>query len=72
MLKSVKDQYRTTEHHDNVQHLVHFKSDPVRFNSEAADAAADLKFSGGYKLRRDNLCTECNTYKSVNGSCLCD
>ncbi len=34
------------------------------------DKIADRKISGGYSLKRSNLCTVCNTYKSVNGECV--
>jgi hypothetical protein len=36
------------------------------------DKIADEKFSGGFELKRKNLCRECFEYKSANGSCGCD
>jgi hypothetical protein len=36
------------------------------------DKAADEKFSGGFVLKRKNLCPECFEYRSTNGSCGCE
>ena len=36
------------------------------------DAIADEKFSGGFNLRRKNLCSVCNEFRSKNGVCGCD
>ena len=35
------------------------------------DKIADEKFSGGFVLKRKNLCTTCYEYKSANGTCGC-
>lgn len=35
------------------------------------DKIADRQISGGYSLKRANLCDGCFTYKSANGECLC-
>jgi len=35
------------------------------------DKLAEEKLKGGYNTRKDNLCTGCYQYKSVNGSCGC-
>jgi hypothetical protein len=70
MLQSQKDQYSTTHRYERTQHLVHLKSEPRKFNSAAADAAADLKFSGNYKTKS---CPVHFIKLSVNGTCIeCD
>lgn len=35
------------------------------------DKIAEEKLTGGYDTRKKNLCPNCFTYKSVNGSCGC-
>lgn len=35
------------------------------------DRAADLKFTGGYKITKSNLCRDCNQYRAANGTCGC-
>jgi hypothetical protein len=35
------------------------------------DRIAERKLTGGFSTKKANLCADCNTYKSVNGSCLC-
>jgi hypothetical protein len=35
------------------------------------DLMAERKMTGGFKTKPDNLCQGCNTYRSVNGACLC-
>jgi len=36
------------------------------------DKIADEKFSGGFVLKRRNLCNVCFEYRSANGTCGCD
>ena len=45
--------------------------DRARPPSWVLDAAADLKFSGGYNTSRSNMCSTCFTVRSANGSCSC-
>ena len=45
--------------------------DGGRPSPAALDRAADLKLSGGYKIRKTNLCPTCYTYRSANGVCAC-
>jgi hypothetical protein len=71
MLGSVRAQYATTAHYNRTQHLVHLKGERVLFNPDAADDAADRAFDGGYDLAKSNLCGDCFTYKSANGTCNC-
>jgi hypothetical protein len=35
------------------------------------DRVAEQKLTGGYKVRKSNLCDKCFTYKSTNGTCNC-
>jgi|tagenome__1003787_1003787.scaffolds.fasta_scaffold20807837_3 hypothetical protein len=35
------------------------------------DRVAEQKLSGGFNLRKSNLCDRCWTYKSTNGKCGC-
>lgn len=68
MLQSQRVQYKTTNHHDKTQHLVHLKSDAKSyFNSAAADQAADLKLSGGYKTKS---CSIHFIKLSITGECI--
>ncbi len=39
---------------------------------ELIDEIAEQKFSGGFDLKRKNLCTTCYEYRSVTGTCGCD
>jgi hypothetical protein len=41
-------------------------------SQETIDKAAELKLTGGFVTKRKNKCNECHTFKSANGSCLCD
>lgn len=43
-----------------------FMPSPARLDREA-----DLKLSGGYKTAKSNICPECFTARSVNGTCCC-
>lgn len=36
------------------------------------DKMAEEKLTGKYNVRRSNKCSTCNTFRSVNGSCMCD
>lgn len=36
------------------------------------DREAERKMSGGFDLRKSNLCGSCFEYRSTNGSCGCD
>lgn len=46
--------------------------DPRYFPSQKSlDDAADLRFSGGFKIFRGNICPVCSLAKSVNGTCGC-
>jgi hypothetical protein len=71
MIESQKSQYETTSRYGNTQHLVHLKTRAVFFNRAEADRLADKAFTGGYNLKKTNLCSECFTYKSENGTCNC-
>lgn len=35
------------------------------------DKLAEEKRTGGYNVKRSNLCPNCFTYKSTNGACNC-
>jgi hypothetical protein len=36
------------------------------------DSIAERTLTGGFKTTRRNLCRACWTYRSTNGSCLCE
>lgn len=72
MMSSQRSQYESTNRYGKTQHLVHIKSERKSyFDSDLQDIVADRKLDGNYKITKSNLCTECNEYKSVNGSCSC-
>lgn len=35
------------------------------------DADAERRMTGGFRIRKDNLCPGCGEYRSVNGMCGC-
>ena len=35
------------------------------------DRIADQQLSAGFDVRKTNKCATCNTFRSVNNSCLC-
>lgn len=43
--------------------------EPKAPSQAVLDKIADRTISGGYSLKRANLCPDCNTYRSVNGEC---
>ena len=46
------------------------KCDPKGFGA-GADEAADEKLTGGFNVTPKNICPNCHTARSRNGSCLC-
>lgn len=74
MLESIRYQYESAERKGNIQHLTDLKAEK-RTNKmppqAVLDKMADQKLSGGFKTYKSNICTECFTAKSVNGSCGC-
>jgi hypothetical protein len=40
-----------------------------RPSQKVMDEAADRAFSGGYDIRRSNICPRCHLAKPVNGPC---
>ena len=71
MLQSVSSQYETTYRKGGTQHLVHLRSEKRNVPWNEVDRIADRKFDGGFNTSKNNLCPECHTYKSKNGSCFC-
>lgn len=49
-----------------------YKDENVRMPPQfVLDRIADEKFSGGFSLKKKNLCEKCFTYRSKNGECNC-
>jgi hypothetical protein len=44
----------------------------VRVPFDRVDEEAELKFTGGYNVRRSNRCDKCFEYRSTNGKCSCE
>lgn len=45
--------------------------DPVVPSASTLDRIAERQVSGGYVLKRSNLCPTCREYRAVNGTCGC-
>ena len=71
MLQSVRSQYETTQRRSNTQHLVHIRSEKKNIPWNEVDRQADRRLDGGFNTSKNNLCPDCNEYRSVNGLCSC-
>ena len=47
------------------------KCDPKGFAGAAADEEADRRLTGGFNVRKSNICPGCKQARSVNGTCGC-
>jgi redox-regulated HSP33 family molecular chaperone len=73
MLPSIRKQLTSGARNDRVQHLTDVTDEKTSTMPPQwlLDKIADEKLTGGYNVRKSNICPGCFEAKSVNGSCSC-